>query len=131
MIQDLIQHLLASGIFTGWAFTDWRDDTAYPFGGTTAHTGNICLIRGQGGNQDRDIGAIGVDIYLHTSKNATPAQRGALLATAAQLDRYLTTATTFANVQHIELPTASAGAYKDGQERYFTAHRITVRRSGV
>jgi len=129
MMQLLIQHLMASGLFTGYAFTDWRDDATYPF--ATTHTGNICLIRTQGGNQDRDIGAVNVDIYLHSVRNATNSQRGALLATAAQLDRYLTTATVFANVQHIEMPTSAAGPYKDGQERYFTAHRITIRRSGV
>ena len=127
ILQDLIQHLLASGLFTGWAFTDWRDDASYPFSGNTP----VCWIRIQGGRQDRDIGAPGVDIYLHTVKNATAAQRGELLTTASQLDRYLTTATVFNNVQHIEMPTSAAGAFKDGQERYFTAHRITIRRSGV
>lgn len=127
MILELIQHLQASGLFTGYAFTDWRDDAAYPFKDNIP----VCLIRIQGGRQDRDIGAPGADIYLHSPTNATNSQRGALLATAAQLDRYLTTATVFANVQHIEMPTSAAGPYKDGQNRYFTAHRITIRRSGV
>lgn len=127
MMQELIQHLLASGLFTGYAFTDWRDDAAYPFKDNIP----VCLVRIQGGRQDRDIGSPGADIYLHSPMNATNSQCGALLATAAQLDRYLTTATVFANVQHIEMPTSAAGPYKDGQNRYFTAHRITIRRSGV
>lgn len=138
MMQELIQHLLASGLFTGYAFTDWRDDATAPFSLTVGYTagsapfaGNIFLVRIQGGRQDAHIGAIGVDIYLHSKANATNSDREALLATAAQLDRYLTTETVFANVQHIEMPTSSAGPYKDGQNRYFTAHRITIRRSGV
>ena len=127
MLTDLIAHLVASGELTGYAFTDWRDDLSYPFNSDT----KICLIRIQGGSQDRDIGAPSVDIYLYTVKNATNADREALLNTAEAIDRYLTTATVFANVQHIDMTTSSAGAYKDGQERYFTTHRITVRRSGV
>lgn len=128
MIAQLIQHLQASGLFTGWAFTDWRDDSAYPFDQGAL---KICLLRTQGGNQDRDIGTVGVDIYLHTARNAEKPQRGELATIAAQLDRYLTTETVFDNVQHIDMPTSTAGPFKDGQERYFTAHRITLRRSGV
>lgn len=128
LVPKIINHLNASGIFTGYAFTDYRDDGAYPF----KELNTPCvLVRVQGGSQDRDIGAPGVDIYVHTKAQATNSDRGALYETAAQLDRYLTTNTVFDNVQHIEMPTSSAGVYKDGQERFYTAHRITVRRSGV
>ena len=128
MISQIIQHLIASNLLAGWAFTDWRDDSQYPFSNGSL---NVVLIRIQGGGLDADIGQVGVDIYLHTPTNATSAQRGDLQTKAQQLDRYLTTATTFENVQHIEMPSSYAGPFKDGQERYFTAHRITLRRSGV
>lgn len=126
-LTDLITHLRASNLFNGWAFTDWRDDASYPF----SNDMNVCLIRIQGGNQDKDIGQVGVDIYLHTKKNATNSDRGALVTLAGSLDEYLITSTEFENVQHIEVNSSYAGPFKDGQDRYLTAHRITLRRSGV
>lgn len=127
MIGDIIQYLIDSGLFAGYAYTDWRDDSSYPFKQDIP----IVLIRTQGGQQDADIGMVGVDIYLHTSKNASNSDRGALINTATELDSYLANNSTFENVQYVDVISTYSGPFKDAQERYLTAHRITLRRSGV
>ena len=127
MIGDIIQYLIDSGLFDGYAYTDWRDDSSYPF----EQDMPIVLIRTQGGQQDADIGMVGVDIYLHTGKNASNSDRGALINTATELDSYLTNNSTFENVQYVDVVATYSGPFKDAQERYLTAHRITLKRSGV
>ncbi len=127
MIGDIIQYLIDSGLFDGYAYTDWRDDSSYPF----EQDMPIVLIRTQGGQQDADIGMVGVDIYLHTGKNASNSDRGALINTATELDSYLANNSTFENVQYVDVVSTYSGPFKDAQERYLTAHRITLKRSGV
>lgn len=127
MIGSIIEYLLESGLFTGYGFTDWRDDSNYPF----VNDESVVLIRAEGGPQDADIGMVGVDIYLHTTKNADNVTRGNLLNTATQLDRYLANNSTFENVQYVDVISTYSGPFKDAQNRYFTAHRITLKRSGV
>ncbi len=127
MIGDIIQYLIDSGLFDGYAYTDWRDDSSYPF----EQDMPIVLIRTQGGQQDADIGIVGVDIYLHTGKNASNSDRGALINTATELDSYLANNSTFENVQYVDVVATYSGPFKDAQERYLTAHRITLKRSGV
>ncbi len=127
MISSIIEYLLESGLFTGYSFTDWRDDSSYPF----VNDESIVLIRTQGGQQDADIGMVGVDIYLHTPKNADNVTRGNLLNTATQLDSNLANNSTFENVQYVDVIATYSGPFKDAQNRYFTAHRITLKRSGV
>ncbi len=127
MIGDIIQYLIDSGLFDGYAYTDWRDDSSYPF----EQDMPIVLIRTQGGQQDADIGIVGVDIYLHTGKNASNSDRGALINTATELDSYLINNSTFENVQYVDVVSTYSGPFKDAQERYLTAHRITLKRSGV
>ncbi len=127
MIGDIIQYLIDSGLFDGYAYTDWWDDSTYPF----SQDMSIVLISIKGGRQDADIGMVGVEIQLYTGKNASNSDRGALINTATELDSYLANNSTFENVQYVDVVATYSGPFKDAQERYLTAHRITLKRSGV
>ncbi len=128
MTTDLINHLISSGILTGYAYTEWRDDSTYPFNQDM----QIVLIRDQSGPQDKDIGNIGVDIYLHTGKNASNSDRGVMLNTAESLSDWLNYNYKFSRFYGIRISGQKSGPYKDEQNRYFTVIRIQLlRNSGL
>lgn len=125
MITELIAHLQASPI-AGLPIADMRDDDRYPFNNLNI---TPVLLREQGGNIDRDIGAVGYDIFLHSIANATDQQRGALMSLARDLQNWLVLNGKQGRMYAINVIRGVSGPYRDGQNRYIAVINITVRRN--
>lgn len=125
MITELITHLQSSPV-AGLPIADIRDDDKYPFNNLTT---TPILIREQAGNVDRDISSVGYNIFLATAGNATPAQRGAIMTLARELQNWLVLNEKHGRMYAINVIGSVAGPYRDGQNRYIAAINITVRRN--
>ena len=128
MIGSIIKYLLESGLFTGYGFTDWRDDTIIPF----KDNDPAVLIRIQGGLKDKDIGNVGVDLYIHTEKNADNVKRMDLMSVTESITEWMNYNYKFGRFYGVRIIDQGAGPFKDAQNRYFTVIRIQLlRNSGI
>lgn len=130
MITELIQHLQNSPI-AGRPLSVMRDDDLYPFKDQTLKP---ILIRQQPGSVDRDIGAAGYDIYIHSEGGTNTSAKfnvsnGEVINDATALMNWLLVNSRSGDIYGIDVTGGVGGPFRDGQNRAIASISINVRRS--